>query len=279
MDAVGVERAFDFLKATSDATRRAAERRLEAAVQLTFDDFADEAYEAVEAGQQPDYRTLSDALMAAFVPFFASQYTEQALRVSAEVGIGFDPAIINTRALEWARTYSFKEIGGLIDTTRKVVRDAISAFIETPGMTQGDIAEMLEGAFGEARARAISITETTRAYSMATNQIQVLVNETGLEMVRTWGTRNDELVCPICGPLNQQPEIVWRAQFPDGPPAHPHCRCGESLTARPIADLLRDGIDAGRQRLAMFEESGDVERITEARESLRIMRERVRGRQ
>jgi len=55
------------------------------------------------------------------------------------------------------------------------------------------------------------------------------LNQTGLQMRRVWNTANDELVCPICGPLNEQPEDVWSGDFPDGPPAHPNCRCGASL--------------------------------------------------
>ena len=79
------------------------------------------------------------------------------------------------------------------------------------------------------RAEVIATTEVTRAYSAATNETQALLNETGLQMERVWNTQNDELVCPICGPLNQQPESVWAGEFPEGPPAHPNCRCGESL--------------------------------------------------
>lgn len=40
-----------------------------------------------------------------------------------------------------------------------------------------------------------------------------------------WSTRQDERVCPICGPLDGQPMKVWRRYFPDGPPAHDNCRC------------------------------------------------------
>ena len=32
--------------------------------------------------------------------------------------------------------------------------------------------------------------------------------------------------CPICTPLDGQPERIWGRQFPDGPPTpHPHCHC------------------------------------------------------
>lgn len=46
-----------------------------------------------------------------------------------------------------------------------------------------------------------------------------------LEMV--WQTERDNLVCPRCAPLHDQPEAVWSKVFPDGPgpQAHPNCRC------------------------------------------------------
>lgn len=37
--------------------------------------------------------------------------------------------------------------------------------------------------------------------------------------------------CDICGPLNGKTERHWAAQFPDGPPAHPRCRCEDTLSA------------------------------------------------
>jgi len=42
--------------------------------------------------------------------------------------------------------------------------------------------------------------------------------------VEVWQTRNDEIVCPICGPRHGKEEgDGWTKD--DGPPAHPRCRC------------------------------------------------------
>jgi hypothetical protein len=76
----------------------------------------------------------------------------------------------------------------------------------------------------------IATTEVTRAYSEATNETKELVNQTGLQMHRVWHTSNDELVCDICGPLNEKPESEWSSRFPDGPPAHVNCRCATGLS-------------------------------------------------
>jgi hypothetical protein len=233
MAQVGVEDAFRFLKQTDEA-RLTVERRLQRDVQAVFDDFAPGILEAVQEQRQPDYDELEGALAAVLVPFFVSQFVEEAMMVSVDVGIGFDPAIINTHALEWARSYSFELIKGLTNTTRDVVSNAISSFIETPGMTQADIIKLVEPAFSKVRARMIATTETTRAYSAATNEIQKLVNRTGVQMERVWHTRNDEIVaeCPICWPLHEQPELVWVGEFPDGPPAHVNCRCSTGLRVK-----------------------------------------------
>lgn len=44
-------------------------------------------------------------------------------------------------------------------------------------------------------------------------------------IVRTWITALDDRVCAICGPLHGTTEEVWGKQFPEGPAAHPFCRC------------------------------------------------------
>ncbi|HAW77441.1 MAG TPA: hypothetical protein DCW74_17115 [Alteromonas australica] len=43
------------------------------------------------------------------------------------------------------------------------------------------------------------------------------------EMIPTWMTQEDALVCPICGPLHGKTKENW-GEF-DGPPAHYMCRC------------------------------------------------------
>jgi hypothetical protein len=40
-----------------------------------------------------------------------------------------------------------------------------------------------------------------------------------------WQTEKDDSVCPVCKPLDGQPESVWQEKFIGGPPAHPNCRC------------------------------------------------------
>lgn len=239
MDEVGVERAFDFMKAIP-AARLAAERRLQAKIAEALAAYRKKVQAAIRSGDPINWDDLMAELRRAIQPELTALMTQQALRTSGGIGVGFDPAIINLDAARWARQYAYDLVTQLTETTRSLVSEVIATFIETPGMTQGDMELLLEPAFGPVRAEMIATTETTRAYSAATNETQKLVNESGLPMVRHWQTNNDELVCDICGPLNDEPESKWQAildknditldhDIMDGPPAHVNCRCATGL--------------------------------------------------
>ena len=222
--AEGVE-VFDFLKSTEE-TLLSAEGRIKDQVEAILKKHLKRISLAIRNNGNVDYQPLVDDLRAALGPEISSIATEQALRVAAEVGVQFDPAMVNEEALRWAQEYSYELITGLTNTTRNAVSRAMQSYLETPGMTRGALEALLEPAFGEYRASMIAVTETTRAYAESMNQYQRQIrDEAGVEMERIWQTNNDELVCPVCGPLNGQPESEWSDQFPDGPPAHVNCRC------------------------------------------------------
>lgn len=162
-------------------------------------------------------------MRAAIQPMLADVVVNEVLAQMALVGLYTDVAQVNTAALQWATMYSYDLIKGLTDTTREVVRHAVVEFLTTPGLTVSDLRRMLEPAFGPVRAEMIAITEVTRAYAQATAIYQQLLKDFGLEMVRVWRTSHDERVCPVCAPNENKPEWDWT--HPDGPPAHPRCRC------------------------------------------------------
>jgi hypothetical protein len=226
---VGVERAFDFLKAIP-AARLAAERALKAKVAAALAAYRKKVQQAIMRGETIDWGAFMAELRKAIQPELTALMTQQALRTSGGIGVGFDPAIINLDVARWARAYTYELVKGIVETTRSLVSEVIATFIETPGMTQGDMELLLEPAFGAVRAEMIATTETTRAYSAATNETQKLVNESGLPMHRIWITEADELVCDICGPLHLKTEDEWANRFPDGPPGHVNCRCHTELT-------------------------------------------------
>ena len=132
---------------------------------------------------------------------------------------------ISSAAASWARNSTFALVKDLNDSTMMMVQNVVATAQETPGMTLDDMTRMLEPAFGKQRAQAIAITETTRASAAAVGVLQEYYRDSGLTYQRQWITNRDEQVCPICGPLNGKYEPQWADRFPDGPPAHPNCRC------------------------------------------------------
>ena len=190
--------------------------------------------------------------------------TQRSLELTAETGITFDAAVISEEALSWARRYNYELVTGLTDTTRKLVQQSVSTFVETPGMTRADLEKLLAPAFGESRASMIGVTEVTRAYSEATNQHQRLIrDEVGLEMRRRWDTLRDSLVCPICGPLNGLPEEDWQVEFPNGPPSHPNCRCSTSLTMDDAETVRAEALAGQTAREKLLREKVEGEKPSE----------------
>lgn len=157
---------------------------------------------------------------------------------SAQIGI--DYALVNTAAAVWARQYAYDMITGIDTVSADATGQAIAAFVETPGMTIGDVMQRLDPIFGEARSANIATTEITRAYAQA-NQLageQLKRDFPGVKVIKRWFTNNDEKVCPICRPLNSKVVEVSEkfiggdGQEYDNPPAHPNCRCWTTTTTR-----------------------------------------------
>jgi hypothetical protein len=190
----------------------------------------DEIASAVAGGREPDYAALEMALRGDLQAELAQTAAEQAMREAAAAGIDVDVVAINQAAMAWAREYSYDLVSGIMDTTRGLVGEVIERFVSTPGMTIGQVTELLAPAFGEVRAKMIGVTEITRAYARGSLISQKLLRGYGLNMERVWQTSADERVCPICGPLDGEGEAAWVDEHPDGPPAHPRCRCWVNLS-------------------------------------------------
>jgi len=65
----------------------------------------------------------------------------------------------------------------------------------------------------------------TKCYSAATIRGYRLLKEYGDKIVMRWRTEVDDRVCSICEALDNKTEKHWIKKYPDGPPAHPGCRC------------------------------------------------------
>jgi len=75
------------------------------------------------------------------------------------------------------------------------------------------------------RAARIAVTETTRIYAES-ERTAAEANPNIVYIV--WQTASDEIVCPICAPLEGARIPKGQRTFPGGyyPPAHVNCRCG-----------------------------------------------------
>jgi SPP1 gp7 family putative phage head morphogenesis protein len=160
----------------------------------------------------------------------------EAAQTGARLAMGFNSELANEAAAQWAAQYTDDLLAQLNTTTKKMVGGAINEWIQRPGATIGELQRTIgDGlAVSQARASAIAVTETTRAFAEGN---KIGYQAAGIKRIR-WQTNNDELVCPVCGPLNQQVKPIGEAfgEFNgrqiDAPPAHPNCRCWIT----PVAD-------------------------------------------
>ena len=136
---------------------------------------------------------------------------------------GIDWTLVNQDAADWARDYAFDDFAEQITTTsREALQRLIPAYFEE-GMTQGELSKALAGVFSPDRIEMIARTEVTRAASEGEQEIAAQLAAQGVQMQPVWQTRNDELVCEICGPRNGKK--IGVDIMDEYPPAHPRCRC------------------------------------------------------
>ena len=188
-------------------------------------------------GWPPDLNRLDSAfwasqegqLLADLRPEIERMAMASIASASATVPILWDEAVIAREAAEWAGTYTYDLVRGLLDNDRAFLQRAIPQFVSTPGMTVGDLRRELTPLFGERRAQNIAVTETTRAYAQGRRIVQEDLARGGIRMTRIWRTSMDERVCPICAGLEDKPESQW-GSAPGGPPAHVGCRCWAVLS-------------------------------------------------
>ena len=153
-------------------------------------------------------------------PVLMDIFIQQAGTLMDDVAIGVDWGLVNTAAANWASTHSQAILKKLFDVTYEGLTETIPQFYEQ-GWTLGDLQSALERWYSPRRAEMIAITETTRAAVEGEKAlVELLKEESGIEMIPIWKTSKDERVCPLCGPRADKP-------ITDGiyPPLHPRCRC------------------------------------------------------
>jgi len=146
-----------------------------------------------------------------------------------ELPNGVDGSLVNQEAVDWVRNYSFDDLlPGIDETTRIAMRSAIASFFEE-GLTMKELQQRITGILGPENAEMIARTEVTRAAvegeRATVREADKTLSKYGIEpMVEVWQTRNDDLVCSICGPRHGKKEGDGWVKG-DGPPSHEGCRC------------------------------------------------------
>lgn len=144
--------------------------------------------------------------------------------------VGFEWGLIADDAAQWAAEHAGQLISRIDETTRRAIARKIQQFINTPGMTVGELEQSLAPQFSGRRAELIAVTEVTDAYAAGTEIIRARADGMGFHMEPVWNTSNDELVCVICGPNDgKRKSEGWTTRGP-GSNTHPGCRCWETLS-------------------------------------------------
>jgi hypothetical protein len=139
--------------------------------------------------------------------------------------------LANNAAADWALSYGYELVRGLLSTTRDRLQREVAEYIRN-SETIGELTRRIASGeiFGESRARMIAVTEVTR--SICRGQPLLAWKASGVIEGRQWRTNNDEIVagCPVCAPMNGAITGIdepW--QHPTRGaidlPAHPRCRC------------------------------------------------------
>lgn len=158
---------------------------------------------------------------AALAPEFEGIFIDQAGHLMEGLPIGVDWALVNQGAVDWAQTYTFDLVRGINRTSRNALQRSVSAYFDQ-GLTIGDLQQRIGRIYSPVRAEAIAITEVTRASVQGEMAIAGELSRQGVDMIAIFETSDDEIVCPICAPLDGKKRgDGWT----DPPPLHVRCRC------------------------------------------------------
>lgn len=164
-----------------------------------------------------------------------------------DAAIAIDWELVNTAVADWARQMSFEltyaNVYSITQTTADRLRAEIANFIEAPDMTMNQLARRVDSLFDAVRGEMIAVTEVTRAFAAGN---QAAWETSKVVEGKQWNTAVDELVCPICGPLNGKTAALNETfgGLYDHPPAHPRCRCWLSpvvISTEALGDVVTAG--------------------------------------
>ena len=154
-------------------------------------------------------------------PELTAIFMTQAELLMNTVNIGVDWTLVNQRAVDFARSYTFDLVSGIVERDKVLLQSAIGDYF-AQDLSIGQLTSRLSGAYGPVRAEMIAVTETTRAAVEGEKALAAEIEKmTGvIRMVGYWITERDGNVCAICQVNDRKPtaEVGF-------PPLHPRCRC------------------------------------------------------
>lgn len=215
------------------ATRAELEAKLAEALGKVHQEALDAILKAL--GDPPKIEHVTQAMWdeiatkyrSVFVPILTEIFLSGVQEILDTLGGGVDWAAFNTRAAEWASSYSFELVRGINDTSREALQKAVSDFY-THNLTMDDLRTRLTATFGPVRADLIAVTETTRAKVEGDRALTDELKKQGALLKGIIETSMDDRVCAICGPKQgKDPETEGY------PPFHVYCRCYVNYTPAP----------------------------------------------
>lgn len=178
-------------------------------------------------GYPPDATRITPELMAAVNAVYGPVLTEQLERVfidsargMAIVNVPFDMDAIEAAAGTWSAEYVPARLRQMEETTRNRLLKVVAA-AAAANWARELLDARIGRVFGRSRMENIAITETTFVQVAGEQEVARQIRErTGTLLFPMHQTANDDRVCLICGPRNQQQ--IFDGRFP---PLHGGCRC------------------------------------------------------
>lgn len=183
---------------------------------------------------------ITDELLSKFFLLFAGM-------ASTALDISYDNSPIPFDVLDYSvdiNKIAKDAVGNLIsqinNTTLKNVQEAVSGFVDTPGMTIGELINSLP--FNQVRSRMIAVSEVTNLYASVEIEIGNKLQQDwpDVVVVKEWFTNNDPDVCEICRSLDglvvpvDAPFITDYGEFMKPGEPHPQDRCW--ISTRTVID-------------------------------------------
>ena len=134
--------------------------------------------------------------------------------------IGINWELVNQAAATWAKKYTFDLVTGIDKTTQGALQTALNNWITAGEDFPALIARVQLVFSNPIRAEMIAVTEATRAYATAN---VMAWKESGVVDGYIFNTAFDDIVCPLCLPLNGQ--VFPLKDQEHLPPLHVRCRC------------------------------------------------------